>query len=358
MDGRIRRFIILALVFAGLLCSLVWLRTRSVSGIFILDETEQFIVRQDRPAELVALHAPGLRQAARECSVYRFADEDVVRVKMMPGLSEGTAVTAGMAVMEIFSITDVSREKELEAETKRLQGELDMLTDGELQAQIEQSRESLVLAQTNLLMYVPLLERWQIMAARGLCSSVELLEVQAEFVRLQQEVAVAQAGLTVSRMQAAPGVIAAARAELETAEHELALIRRKLSERWVISPIGGVLTRYSQDPAVVLRVINDRTFAARVILPAHLKNSIQPGDPVRLVFDDPVVPALTAVVTYVTVDLAPVALEPMLSAFVQIEHTPGVLDSSMTGQAVFPGKRQRLFAPLMNLVRRTLPVSF
>ena len=131
---RFFKFTFLLLIMGAFIALLMKLQSNNLSGAFELEASEQWIIRQVRPGEIVARHTQGRREAVQGVKIYSYPDDDIVTVDLLSNLVEGTYVRSGTPVLEISSISDQSKEKLLEARVKRLEEQLKLHFDGEFQA--------------------------------------------------------------------------------------------------------------------------------------------------------------------------------------------------------------------------------
>ncbi len=356
-----RKLLRFVLVLAGAVLALVAMmltRSSGLSATFVLEPSAQWIVRQDRPGEIVARETSGRRQVAQSALVYQFDRGDVINLSLSSNLFDGAFVPVGMPVLELNSATDRAMELMLIARTNRLEQQVRLLLHGEGEANIAASEAVLALAITNLQSYVPMIERRRQLVTQGVLSEDELQVNEDEYNRRAQEVAVARADVEVRRMQVAPGVVAMAQAELEEALQELYLVQSRLNSRWIISPIAGRLARDSGDPTILLRVMNVQDMIARVVLPASYVNQFQTGATVELLFDGINLPPLRAPVERLEINQIPELGQSALHVLVAVPNESGVYAMNMTGRALLRASDANPFAVIMRRLRQggfTLP---
>jgi hypothetical protein len=333
---RFLRFFLLVAILFFMTFALTRTHTARLAGPFELEAAEQWIVRQDDATEFVARHTLGRRQAIQEVDVYSFERNDIVDVVLLSNVTEGMVIDAGTRVLELHSMSDSARQRMLEARVDRLQQQLALSQQGELQARVAEARAGLALAQTNVLSYTPILMQQRELASQGIVPQVDLQLTEAEYSRRMQEMRVAESTLRVREMQSAPGVVAMARAELEEAQQELAMVSARLDGRWLHTPIRGRLTRESGDPAILLRVMQEHRLDARIALPATFLDVIQVGDPVVLKPQSYGSAALTSHVARLFVQSVPTLGQSILHVLAPVDNSDGKLRASMTGRALLP----------------------
>jgi hypothetical protein len=333
-----------------LLLVLMYTRTGVLTGPFTLEAAE-WLVTQEQPGEIVTRQTTGRREVTQSVQVYEFPRGDVIRLNLASNLMEGSIVAAQTPIMELASLTDVAMEKLLVARTNRLAAQIGLLQQGEGTAKIGSAEASLALAQTNLQSYLPLVQRRRTLVDQGILSRDELQVNEDEYNRRMQEVVVAQAEVDVRRMQVAPGVVTMAQAEFEEACQELSLVQERLAARWLIAPVGGRLTRISNTPDILLRVINERDMSARVIVPIIFADQLAPGDPVELVFTGMAARALTSAIERVELQSVPQLGQSVAHLIVPVDNRDGRLRVAQTGQAIIHNIRANPLSALWRRVR-------
>ncbi len=349
--NRLIRFLLLLSILCVVIVLLMKTQTTTLSGPFELEASEQWIVRQDRPGEIVTRHTLGRRQAMHGMRVCRFPDEDIVTVTLASNLTEGSWVLARTPILKLFSMTDSANEQIFAARVRRLREQTNLFHDGELQALHDESLSQLALAQTNLASFTPIVERRRGLVAQGILSADELQLTEDEYFRRRQNVEVARASVHVRRMQVAPSVIAMSEAELEEAEGELALVRARLAEQWLVTPIAGRITRSSGDPDLLLRVVSEDNLVARIVVPIAFMDKVHVGDEVKLTFSGHETLSATSAVAQVLVQPVPILGQSVLHLLVPLRNTSGKLKVAMTGHAVLYSVE---INPLQILWRRAL----
>lgn len=144
---RLLHFVMLLIVVSAGILALMLMRTSYLTGPFTLEPSEQWIVRQERPGEIVAQQTSGRRSVINAVSVHTFNDADVIDMNLAPNLEEGTIVTAGTPVMELLSLTDQAMEKMLVARVRRLTEQVAQLRTGEGLAKVEEAQAKLLSGQ-------------------------------------------------------------------------------------------------------------------------------------------------------------------------------------------------------------------
>jgi len=309
-------------------------QTTTLSGPFELEASEQWIVRQDRPGEIVTRHTLGRRKVVQEMRLYRFPDEDILSVNLMSNLTEGTWVENNQPVLDFYSLADNANEKILQARVERLKEQTNIYRNGELQARYEQSLANVALAETNLLTYAPLVKRRRDLVKTGALSEDELQISESEYYNRLQDIQVAKSEAFYRKSQASPGVIAMADAELEEAERELELVRNRLAAHLVETPIEGRITRSSGDPAILLRVMNEDKLVARVVVPVIFKDKINLGDKILLNFRGHQDFTIESHIEHIIVQSVPMLGQSILHLLVPVDNSKKKLSVSMTGDAV------------------------
>jgi len=331
---RFLRFALLFILMSVVIILLMKAQTTTLSGPFELEASEQWIVRQDRPGEIVTRHTLGRRKVIQEMRLYRFPDEDILSVNLMSNLTEGTWVEKKESVLDFHSLADNANEKILEARMKRLIEQTNIFRNGELQARYEQSLANVALAETNLLTYAPLVKRRRDLVKTGALSEDELQISESEYYNRLQDIQVAKSEAFYRKSQAAPGVIAMADAELEEAERELELVRSRLAAHLVKTPIEGRITRSSGDPAILLRVMNEDKLVARIVIPVVFKDKINIGDKVLLNFKGHQNYSVESHIEHIVVQSVPMLGQSILHILVPVDNSKKKLSVSMTGSAV------------------------
>jgi len=310
-----------------------------LTGPFTLEPSEQWIVRQERPGEIVAQQTAGRRSVINAVSVHTFNDADVIGMNLASNLEEGTIVTAGTPVMELVSLTDQATEKMLVARVRRLTEQVTQLRAGEGLAKVEEAQANLELATTNLASYAPMVARRRVLVDQGALSYDELQQMEVEYFKRQMDVNVARTAIGVRQSQMGPSVIAAADAELEETVRELELVRARLAARWLITPVAGCLTRYSGNPGILLRVMNVHAMLARIVVPIMYIDRVKPGDPVELIFSGVAMHAVTSTIDRVEASYDPVLGQSLVYLLVPVNNRDGQLQMAMNGQAVLHAAR-------------------
>ena len=332
---KFAKFIFLLLIVSIIILLLLKFQSNSLVGTFELEASEQWIVKQERPGEIVARHTQGRREAIQEAKLFRYPDDDFVTISLVSNLVEGTYVEAGTTVLEINSISDQSKNKLLDAKVKRLNEQLKLYFDGEFQAKQKEAEATLALAKTNLLSYLPIIEKRRELAKKGYLSLDEKQIAEDEYFARKQEVEIAKAALEIRKSQIAPGVVAVAKAELEEALQESELAKLRLKYNKLVTPIEGRITRASGDPSLLLRVINENALYARVGLPLIFVDKINEGTPVKLVFYGKTDFVITSSVEKIVVQSVPMLGQSVLHILVPVKNLKDDVSVSMMGQAIF-----------------------
>ena len=348
---RFFRFALLFIAMSVIIILLMRAQTTNLAGPFELEASEQWIVRQDRPGEIVTRHTLGRRKAIQEMRLYRFPDEDILTVNLLSNLTEGTWVKANENVLDFKSLTDNANEKILEARVRKLTEQTNVLHNGELQARYEQALANVALAETNLATYVPLIKRRRGLVKTGVLSEDELQTYESEYYNRLQDVQVAKSAALYRKSQAAPGIIAMADAELEEAERELELVQSRLAAHLVKTPIEGRITRSSGDSAILLRVMNEEKLVARVVVPIVFKDKIHIGDKVLLNFSGHQNYPVESKIENIIVQSVPMLGQSILHLLVPIDNSNKELSVSMTGTAVFTTVEMNPLQLLINRIK-------
>jgi len=341
MDRRhsLLHFVVLLTVVSVGILALMLMRTSSLTGPFTLEPSEQWIVRQEQPGEIVAQQTAGRRAVINAVTVHTFNDADVIGMNLAANLAEGTMVTAGTPVMELLSLTDQATEKMLVARVRRLTEQVTQLRVGEGPAKVEEAQAGLALAVTNLASYAPMIARRRALVDQGALSYDELQQMEVEFFKRQMDVNVARTAMGVRQSQMGPSVIAAADAELEESVRELELVRARLAARWLVTPVSGCLTRYSGNPGILLRVMNVHDLLARIVVPIMYIDRVKPGDQVQLIFSGVAMQAITSVIDRVEASYDPVLGQSLVYLLVPVNNRDDRLQVAMSGQAVLRAAR-------------------
>ena len=349
--ARIIRFLaLLALASLGI-AALMFARTTSLTGPFALEPSEQWLVRQDQPGEVTTQHKLARSEVMQAVRVFEFARQDIISINLVSNLTEGSLVGSNAPIMEVFSQNDTAMEKMLIARVERLRSQLELLKIGEGSAKVDAAQANLALAQTNLATYLPIYERRKKLVVQGIMSPDEFQITEDEYSRRAQAVNVAQADVDVRRMQIAPGVVTMAAAELEEAQQQLDLIRGRLASRWLCTPIAGRLTRYSNNAAILVRVMNEKEMLARIMIPMVFMEQVRMGEQVELYVHGIEGPPITASVDRVLVDALPLLGQSVAHLVVPVNNDDGRLQVAMTGQAVMRGTRINPFTALWRRLR-------
>ena len=91
--------------------------------------------------------------------MFSFERNDIVDITLVSNLTEGMYIAAGTPVLELHSMSDSARQKMLQSRVERLQQQLELSQQGELQAKVQEAQASLALAHTNVLSYLPILQQ-------------------------------------------------------------------------------------------------------------------------------------------------------------------------------------------------------
>ncbi|NLF40695.1 hypothetical protein GX586_14730 [bacterium] len=338
-SARILRFLALLAVASIGIAALMFARTTSLTGPFALEPSEQWLVRQDQPGEVTTQHRLARSEVMQSVRVYEFARQDIISISLASNLTEGALVASNTPVMELYSQNDEAMERMLVARVERLKSQLELLSIGEGSAKVDAAQANLALAQTNLATYLPIYERRKKLVVQGIMSPDEFQLTEDEYSRRAQAVNVAQADVDVRRMQIAPGVVTMAAAELEETQQQLELIRARLDSRWLRTPIGGRLTRNSNNPAILIRVMNEKEMLARIMIPMVLMDQVRVGEQVELYVHGVEGPPITAAVDRVLVDELPLLGQSVANLVVPLDNSDGRLQVAMSGQAVIRGAR-------------------
>ena len=350
----IKRFLRFALLFVSMSIVIILLmraQTTTLSGPFELEASEQWIVRQDRPGEIVTRHTLGRRKAIQEMRLYRFPDEDILSVNLVSNLTEGTWVKNNQPILDFHSLADNANEKILEARVERLKEQTNIFRNGELQARYEQALANVALAETNLITYIPLVLRRRGLVKTGVLSEDELQTYESEYYNRLQDVQVAKSEAFYRKSQASPGVIAMADAELEEAERELELVRNRLAAHLVKTPIEGRITRSSGDPAILLRVMNEDKLVARIVVPVVFKDKINVNDKILLNFSGHQNYFVESYVEHIVVQSVPMLGQSILHLLVPVDNSNKVLSVSMTGNAVLTSIKMNPLQIIFNRIK-------
>ena len=332
---KVTRFFIMLLLVGIVITLLLKFQSNNLIGAFELEASEQWIVRQERPGEIVARHTQGRREAVQGIKLYRYPDDDIVTVNLISNLTESSYVYSGDPILEIDSISDNSNDKLLDAKVKRLREILKLYYSGEFQAKQNEAVANLALAETNLISYLPIVEKRRELAEKGYLSIDEKQISEDEFFARKQTVEIAKAALEIRKSQIAPGVIAVAKAELEEALQESELAKLRLINNKLITPIEGRVTRASGDPSLLLRVINENALYARIGLPLTFADRINEGDVVKLVFYGNSDFTITSAVEKIVVQSVPMLGQSVLHVLVPVKNRKDEISVSMTGRAIF-----------------------
>jgi len=332
---RFVKFISLLLLMGILVALLMKFQSGNLAGAFELEASEQWIIRQERPGEIVARHTQGRREAVQGVKIYNYPDDDIITVNLISNLVEGSYVESGTPLLEIYSISDSSKEKSLEARVNRLREQLKLHYGGEFQAKQNEALAELALAETNLASFIPIIEKRRELAGKGILSLDEMHLSEDEYFARIQAVEVAKAALEIRKSQIAPGVIAVAQAEFEEAVQELSLIKLRLADNKLVTPIEGRITRASGDPSLLLRVVNENALYARVGLPLTYVDRISEGDIVKLIFNGSSESIITSAVEKIVVQSVPMLGRSVLHVLVPVKNRKDDVSVSMTGRAIF-----------------------
>ncbi len=332
---KVTRFIALLLLVGIVITLLIKFQSNNLYGAFELEASEQWIVRQERPGEIVARHTQGRREAVQGIKLYRYSDDDIVTIILFSNLVEGSYVDLGDPILEINSISDNSKDKLLEARIKRLQEQLKLHYNGEFQAKQNEAVATLALAETNLISYLPIMEKRRELAKKGFLSLDEMHFSEDEYFARKQEVEVAKAALEIRKSQIAPGVVAVAKAELEETLQESKFVKLRLANNLLITPVEGRVTRASGDPSLLLRVINENMLYARIGLPLTFVDRINKGDTVKLIFNGSSDFVITSAVEKIVVQSVPMLGQSVLHVLVPVKNRKNEVRVSMTGRAIF-----------------------
>jgi hypothetical protein len=348
------RFIILMIVLFIIATLLLKTQTTTLRSPFELEASEQWIIRQDRPGEVIARHTLGRRQAIQGMKVFRYERNDLIDMDLHTNLTEGVFVPAGFPVLIINSLNDNAQKNILEAREHRLQEQVSVLTEGPYQARIAEAERQLALAQTNFITFLPEYTRTTNLVAKGISSKFELDTARAEYARLQQEIRIARESLNVRRMEITPAIITMAKYELEETQHELAMVRSRITNRWLKTPIPGRLTRSSGDPDILLRIVNENKLYARIVIPLAFYEQLHEGDAVELQFHGRETFVLNSTIQHIIVESIPMLGQSVVHVLVPLDNDDGELSVAMTGQALFPEIRIDPFNMLLRRIRYTL----
>jgi len=348
---RFFRFGLLFIAMSVIIILLMRAQTTTLAGPFELEASEQWIVRQDRPGEIVTRHTLGRRKAIQAMRLYRFPKEDILTVNLVSNLTEGTWVEENQSVLDFYSLTDNANEKILEARVRKLIEQTNVFHNGELQARYEQALANVALAETNLVTYVPLIKRRRNLVKTGVLSEDELQISESEYYNRMQDVQVAKSEAFYRKSQASQSVIAMADAQLEEAERELELVRSRLAAHLVKTPIEGRITRSSGDPAILLRVMNEEKLVARIAVPIIFKDKIHIGDKIHLNFKGHQNYSVESKIEHIIVQSVPMLGQSILHVLAPIENSNKELSVSMTGSAVFTTVEMNPLQLLINRIK-------
>jgi hypothetical protein len=348
------RFILLLVVLFLIATLLLKTQTTTLKSPFELEASEQWIVRQDRPGEIIARHTLGRRQAIQGMKVYRYERNDLITMDLHTNLSEGAYVPSGFPVLIINSLNDNSQQDILKTRENRLTEQVKLLTKGPYQARIIEAERLLALAQTNFITFLPEYTRITNLVTRGISSQYERDIARQEHARLLQEIRIARETLNVRRMEIAQGVITMAELELEETQHELAMVRSRITNRWLKTPIPGRLTRSSGDPDILLRIVNENKLYARIIIPLAFYELLEEGDIVDLQFNGKETFNRRSTIEYIIVESIPMLGQSVLHVLVPLDNDDGELSVAMTGQALFPEIKIDPFNMLLRRIRYVL----
>ena len=348
------RFVIIMIVLFVLVSLLLKSQTTLLKSPFELEAAEQWIVRQDQPGEITARLTLGRRQTVQGLQVYRYERNDLISCTLNSNLTEGCYLPVGYPVLLIDSLNDNSQKDILQARVHRLQEQLTVLQEGEYQAKIQEAEQNLVLMETNLLTYIPLVESRRNLVEKGALSGDELRQFEDEYFRRKQEIEVSRASLAVRRMQIAPGIVNMARYELEETQHELAMVNTRISNCVLRTPIPGRLTRSSGSSDILLRVVNENNLYARIIIPLAYLDKVKIGDPVELHFFGKDTAPIESPVEQITVESVMLVGQSVLHVLVPVKNDGGDLAVAMTGEAFFPDVQIDPLSMLWRQIKYTL----
>jgi hypothetical protein len=348
------RFILILLLLFVVVTLLLKTKTTTLKSPFELEASEQWIIRQDRPGEVIARHTLGRRQAIQGMKVYRYERNDLITMDLHTNLTEGASVPVGFPVLIINSLNDNSQEHILEAREKRMTEQVNILTKGPYQARIIEAERQLDLSQTNFITFLPEYARVTNLVNRGISSQYERDIARQEHARLLQEIRIARESLNVRKMEIAPGIITMAELELEETQHELAMVRSRITNRWLKTPIPGRLTRSSGDPDILLRIVNEHKVYARIIIPLAFYELLHIGDAVDLRFHGKELLVRHTKIEYIIVESIPMLGQSVLHVLVPLDNDDGELSVAMTGQALFPEIKIDPFNMLLRRMRYAL----
>ena len=331
---RVLRFVVVLVLASAAVVGLLHLRQGSITGPFSLEASEQWIVRQDQPGEIVARYTSGRREIVQSLQVYQFPRGDMIRFNIASNLEEGVRVAAGTPIMECLSMTDEAMEPMFVTRTNRLTTEVAMLQRETDLAQAERATTNLYLASKELEAYQKLIARRKQLVDQGILSRDELDLMEIEYSRRKIAAAAAQSDAEYRHVQTRPETASLTLASLEEAVQELNLVKQRRAARWLTTPIAGRLTRFSGMPQILLRVVNDHDLTARVVVPVSFADQLKPGDPIELVFASMGLPSVTSTIQRIEINPVPMLGQSAVHLLVPVSNTDGTLGVALTGQAM------------------------
>ncbi len=343
---RVFRFLVVLVLSSAAVVGLLHLRQSTISGPFTLEASEQWIVRQDQPGELVARYTSGNREIVQSLQVYQFPRGDMIRFNVASNLDEGMQVSAGTRIMECLSMTDEAMEPLLESRTNRLTTEVAMLQRETDLAHAEMATTNLYLAARDLDAYQKLITRRRQLVDQGFMSLDELDLMEIEYSRRKIAAASAQASAEYRHIQSRPETASVTIMALEEAVQELNLLKQRRAARWLTTPIAGRLTRFSGVPQILLRVANDRELTARVVVPVAFADQIKPGESIEMVFASIGLPSVTSSIQRIEINPIPMLGQSAVHLLVPVNNAAGKLSMALTGQAVIRNIRINPFSAL------------
>ena len=343
---RVMRFLVVLILVGAVLVGMAYLRQDTITGPFALEASEQWIVRQDQPGEIVARYSTGRREIVQKIQVFQFPRGDMIEFNVASNLAEGSQVTVGMPIMEFCSRADESMEKMLTIRTNRLSMEVALLHRQADLSKADEATTNLSLAARELDAYQQLIERRKQLVDQGILSRDELDLMEIEYSRRKLSAASAQSDSAFRHIRVQPDLATIAALELEEAKQALSLVAQRCAARWLVTPIAGRLTRFSGVPEILLRVVNEHELTARVVLPVAFMEQLKPGTPVELMFASMGVRSVTAHIERVEINPVPMMGQSVAHLLVPVPNDGGTLRMAMTGQAVVKGVKTGPFAAL------------
>lgn len=157
-------------------------------------------------------------------------------------VQRGTEVISGTPLFELEQESEAAAKREAQARLQRAQAQLEDLTKGRREPEVEAAKSELARAQAGLKLSEAQLERRRRLIQVDAISKQELDEARATWQRDRAQVAELTARLDTARLPAREDEISAQRAEIDASRAALAQAEWRLEQKTVAAPLAAPVT--------------------------------------------------------------------------------------------------------------------